>query len=306
MRRLALFVALFLMLSLSACNSSSVTDVVSDTSLSYNVSSQFIINESSDEFNSSEIESGDNSGSSEITSSEEIVSNNSGTENTDKEEKTMKILFVGNSYTYYNDMPAMLRTLATDNGKKVLVDSVTKGGRKLYENLSTSDENYKKICSLADSNEYDVLILQEHSRFSLSNYADYENAVLKLIEIVGAKRNILYCTWGLHTGNPGLTENGWTNVQMTELLYNTVKKAAEKSGAEISPVGLCFDEILKIDANADLYNGDEFSHPSYMGSCVVALTHYRKIFGENPSDISSLNLDKQTLQMICDIVKVTN
>ena len=33
----------------------------------------------------------------------------------------MKILFIGNSYTYYNDLPAILKALAEENGKAVEV-----------------------------------------------------------------------------------------------------------------------------------------------------------------------------------------
>ena len=57
----------------------------------------------------------------------------------------MKILFIGNSYTYFNDMPRLLEQLMRDNGIDVTVDSVTKGGRKLFENLQANDENSEKI-----------------------------------------------------------------------------------------------------------------------------------------------------------------
>ena len=45
----------------------------------------------------------------------------------------MKILFIGNSYTYYNHMPEIFERLARENGKEVQVFSVTCGGHKLYE-----------------------------------------------------------------------------------------------------------------------------------------------------------------------------
>ena len=41
----------------------------------------------------------------------------------------MNILFIGNSYTYYNDMPAIFQALARDNGKDVNTYAVTKGAR---------------------------------------------------------------------------------------------------------------------------------------------------------------------------------
>ena len=40
----------------------------------------------------------------------------------------MKILFIGNSYTYYNDMPALLESLMCENGYDAKIHSVTKGG----------------------------------------------------------------------------------------------------------------------------------------------------------------------------------
>lgn len=40
----------------------------------------------------------------------------------------MNILFIGNSYTYYNDMPKMLESLARAAGFYAEVASVTKGG----------------------------------------------------------------------------------------------------------------------------------------------------------------------------------
>ena len=54
----------------------------------------------------------------------------------------MNILFIGNSYTYYNDMPNILEALAKENGKDLSADAVTKGGRKLYANLDAEDEYF--------------------------------------------------------------------------------------------------------------------------------------------------------------------
>ena len=42
----------------------------------------------------------------------------------------MKLLFIGNSYTYFNEMPEQLEALMRENGFDVTVHSVTKGGRK--------------------------------------------------------------------------------------------------------------------------------------------------------------------------------
>ena len=48
------------------------------------------------------------------------------------------ILFVGNSYTYYHDLPQLFCSLACENGHEVRVDSVTKGARRLTRTENTA------------------------------------------------------------------------------------------------------------------------------------------------------------------------
>ena len=45
----------------------------------------------------------------------------------------MKLLFVGNSHTYVNDLPAMFMQLCQAAGENVYTHSVTKGGWRLRQ-----------------------------------------------------------------------------------------------------------------------------------------------------------------------------
>ena len=209
----------------------------------------------------------------------------------------MKILFIGNSYTYFNEMPAIFCALATENGYEVQVDAVTKGGRRLYENLAPEDEYHKKIAALLEQNEYDVLILQEQSFFALVDYAQFANGIKGLIEWVGAKRNVLYATWGRHEGCPLLEEHGWTTESMTDLLAKAYEKAALECGAEVSPVGRCFARVRALEPSLELYTPD-LSHPSHLGSCVAAVMHYRTVFGVLPDACTALKSDSDTVGVI--------
>ena len=216
----------------------------------------------------------------------------------------MNILFIGNSYTYYNDMPQMLAALAKENGNDVSVDAVTKGGRKLYANLTEGDEYLAQILSLCDQKSYDVLFLQEQSYFPLIDAKGFQTGVGGLKELVRAKRTILYATWGRKEGCPLLEEKGWTSSGMTRDLYDAYLLAAELCGAELSPVGLCFDLLTREHPEIDLHNPD-LSHPSYAGSCVAAMAHYKKIFGSIPQKRSSLDVDPTTLSLLADAVDRT-
>lgn len=212
----------------------------------------------------------------------------------------MKILFIGNSYTFYNDMPKMLAELGVENGKELEVDSVTRGGRKLYENLVSGDEHNSKILELIAKKSYDVLILQEQSYFALVDYAEFERGVRGLVELVGAKRVILYATWGRKTGCDLLLKYGWSSAEMGEKLFAAYSSAAKVCGAEVSPVGLCFNKINAI-GDFELYHPD-LSHPSRLGTVIGVLCHYKKIFGELPEKCETLALSAKEKRVVFDTV----
>ena len=78
-------------------------------------------------------------------------------------------------------------------------------------------------------------------------------------------------------------------------------KAAELVHGELSPVGLCFAKAVETPPEIDLYDPDK-SHPSYAGSCVAALCHYKTVFGEMPADLSALKLDGEAVAKLVAIV----
>ncbi len=45
----------------------------------------------------------------------------------------LRVLFAGNSYTYYNDMPAVVAELGAATGAPIEVDAVTMGGATLRD-----------------------------------------------------------------------------------------------------------------------------------------------------------------------------
>lgn len=213
----------------------------------------------------------------------------------------MKILFVGNSYIYYNDLPKLLDGLLNENGFEAQADEVTKGGRRLYENLAADDEKHLEILEKCGNAKYDVLILQEQSYFSLVDYEKFACGVLGVKDMVGAERTVLYATWGRKAGCDLLDEMGWSSEGMTNMLYEAYSMAAEASGSEISPVGLCFGALVKKHPDIELYCPD-MSHPSYIGSCVAAIALYKSIVGKLPCNFSSLALNPQVLEAIKETV----
>lgn len=206
--------------------------------------------------------------------------------------KSMNILFIGNSYTYYNDLPAIFEKLANENGKNVMTSSVTFGGARLHQFVE-DNEYAKMLDELLEKNQYDICILQEQSILPIVNYTLFLEGIKNLnTKLDGMLKNfILYETWGRKNGSETLEEYGWTNESMTKHLSEAYGKAAKEISAEVAHVGLNFFEVYKKHPEIELYNEDK-THPSYKGSCLAALTFYKNIFGTVPEKTDSLELSE--------------
>ncbi len=212
----------------------------------------------------------------------------------------MKILFVGNSYTYYNDMPKLLEGLANANGHPAEVFAVTKGGRKLHQHLDVEDEYSRPLVELSDGrHHFDWVFLQEQSYLPLEDFGLFADGVRRLAERLCPVTDgfILYQTWGRRDDHPLLAERGWTHESMADGLAEAYQKMAKEIGAKVSPVGRAFTRVYRGHPEIELYAQDLF-HPSYIGSCLAALTHYETLFGEKPRDLSALDLPAETLEVL--------
>ncbi len=195
------------------------------------------------------------------------------------------ILFIGNSYTYYNDMPsAIFSELLKADGREVEVTAITKGGWTLEKFADPTDTYGAAVdAALSESGKYGIVILQEQSLRPAINkekfFAAAENLAAR-IRATGAEP-VLYATWGRHSDSPDLETHHMTNRTMTERLDAAYSELGEKIGAPVVHVGKAFYEIYTERGEIDLYNPD-LSHPSYAGSYLAASALYAALFGDVP------------------------
>ncbi|MEJ1935593.1 hypothetical protein WDZ92_35820, partial [Nostoc sp. NIES-2111] len=120
-----------------------------------------------------------------------------------QEEPPLRVLFLGNSYTYFNDLPGMVSKLAaTSGGRKIDAKSVTRGGANLSELWSVTNG-----VETLRSGEWDVVVLQEQSTLG-ANFFDGRwqvndpAAMLRWAKFWHTEiqrknaKTILYLTWG--------------------------------------------------------------------------------------------------------------
>ena len=203
----------------------------------------------------------------------------------------MKILFIGNSYTYYNDMPKLFERIARENGTEATCFSVTCGGRRLFEYTETEDDYSRQIDALTAEHRFDRVILQDHSVISLLDFEGFQRGVRQLEEKLRpcAKEFLLYETWGRKTGSETLAEHGWTNESMTFGIADAYRKLGGLLQTPVAYVGLKFYAVGRQHPEIELYDPDR-THPSYAGSCLAAITLYTAVFGSYPAKLASLAL----------------
>lgn len=208
----------------------------------------------------------------------------------------MNILFIGNSYTYFNDLPAVFAALANENGRDVTACSVTRGGRRLNQFSDAEDDCTEELCAvLADRGPFDVVFLQEQSMLPYRDYDAFFNGaahVAGTVRAAGAKRLCFYVTWGRRPNCPTLAEMGWTHDTMTAGLHEAYFRAAEALSMECADVGAAFHQFVAADNGDFLYDPDG-SHPSYAGTALAALVMYKTVFGEMPVQTASLHVEPQ-------------
>lgn len=196
----------------------------------------------------------------------------------------MRILFVGNSFTYFNDMPEMLGDIARLNGDDLEVESVTKGGRSLLQHLEADDECSEKLRK-AFFDRPDAVVLQEQSHTPISSadsFVGATRALVKKIRDVGATP-YLYATWGYKKGHPKLELYGKDTADMEKKLREAYTAVGKELDVGVCHVGAAMTYAYT-KSDIELYQADCY-HPSVQGSLIAALTVYSTVFSTDPSNL---------------------
>ncbi len=211
------------------------------------------------------------------------------------------ILFVGNSYTYYNDMPAILTALAKSAGIEVNTKSIVKGGATLQWHLTANENGDVVPFNELRSSSYDFVVIQEQSdRPAIDPKAFLDSVKLLCDEAkkCGATP-VFYSTWAKKEGHENLKKYSMTRPEMADRLASSYRLAAEESEGLLAPVGKAFMALSESHPEIELYNPDG-SHPSYAGSYLAAIILFAAIFEEAPEKCTFAGeLDEK----IADILK---
>lgn len=216
------------------------------------------------------------------------------------ENQTIKVLFLGNSLEYYNQMDTeIFPSLCESAGKNVEVTSVTESGTTLYRLSSENTGIGKKVLQTLDEGDFDYVILQPSRRVTPFEYSVYHaeyQAALKLngiINDIGAKTLIL-ASPGLNTGKVGVYTMDSSGVDSTSTYSLPIDRkthqiffknlayelSREMVNAQVVDLGDAVEYALEAFPNLAFYQSDK-RHPSNLGSYLTAACIYSSIFSES-------------------------
>jgi hypothetical protein len=185
--------------------------------------------------------------------------------------KPIRVLFVGNSYTYVNDLPKMIADLAKAGNQRPLEHArVTAGGWSLEQHWKAG-----KVSKEIAKEKWDYVVLQEQSLRPLTDpkllfeYAGNLDAEIKKSGV----KTMLYQTWARQDAPE-------KQADLSKAYFDLGKEL----GAKVAPVGEAWAKAIKDDPKLVLYNADK-SHPSKVGTYLTACVFYAAIYGKSPEGL---------------------
>jgi len=167
----------------------------------------------------------------------------------------VRVLFIGNSFTARNDLPALIAEQMAASGGRLEHQLIWAGGAPLRRHWNAGDARHA-----IESARWDYVVLQEQSTLPLKNPERmYESVALfdALIRDAGA-RTALYMTWA-RAHAP----------ESQEVIADVYLNVGYALDALVVPVGLEWQRALGSAAAPTLYDRDG-SHPSLDGSRLAA------------------------------------
>lgn len=179
----------------------------------------------------------------------------------------LRVLFVGNSLTYANDLPLMVQAFARAAGEEMSVEAVTQSGFSLEDHWRKGDAS-----RAITRQRWDVVVLQHGPSSLASSRAELRASTRKLARIVrkAGGRPALYMVW------PDLSRQAY---------FDDVRESYSLAAADVDGIFIPAGEALRAawrrNPKAPLYGRDRF-HPSLAGSYAAALSIYGMLSGREP------------------------
>jgi hypothetical protein len=182
---------------------------------------------------------------------------------------SLRVLFIGNSLTYANDLPAMVKAIAEHNGKKFAYETVAYPDLSLEDHLVRGD-----AVRLIKAGKWDFVVLQQGSSAlpeSRMNLIEFTRRFAHEIKRVGAKPAMMM-VWT------------WEDRQFDfDRVHESYELAAKEVDGIFIPAGESWRAAWKEKPELKLYS--DRLHPTALGSCLAAAVTYKILFNASSIEL---------------------
>jgi hypothetical protein len=194
---------------------------------------------------------------------------------------TIDVLFVGNSYIYFNNLPGLVEGISKGlDGPVVRTAAHTHGGATLRQHIA-SGHLPRVFDERTAQGGWDRVVLQEQSTLgstpdpetgTLGSAEGFHAAARELVKQIDARHAnaVLYMTWA-KKAFPA----------QTETLSRAYRSIGTELGAQVAPAGEAWAEVRRARPEFDLFISDG-SHPNPAGSYLNACVIYATLTGRSP------------------------
>lgn len=194
--------------------------------------------------------------------------------------ESLDVLFIGNSYTYYNNLPALLEEIAAadPSGPRIRASMVARGGACLEDHRAEESGLHE-----LEDDAPDFVVLQGQStfcrvllvdgRYRVADAGSYRRHGRFYVEAIRESGSVpvLFGHWKREEAP------AWDQWAIDEAVWGL----ARETRARVAPVGDAFQIALRGDPGLELYDADH-SHPAPTGSFLAAQVLYVVLTGRDP------------------------
>lgn len=189
-----------------------------------------------------------------------------------------RVLFIGNSLTYTNNLPGMLRDIGKEAGDTISIRMVAFANYALIDHI-------REGTSLAaiNSGPWDVVVLQQGpttlgiNRDSLILWTQMFDPYIR----AGGARPALMMAWTYKA-----------HLSSMPLVHESFEMAANAVDGLFLPVGEAWLNAWKAEPGLPLYGDDDF-HPTPLGTAIAALVIEEQITGRDPRTMPTALLQQR-------------
>ncbi|MEM8889268.1 MAG: hypothetical protein AAGD28_14925 [Bacteroidota bacterium] len=192
-----------------------------------------------------------------------------------QEVEAQKILFVGNSYTYFWNLPQTVEAMAKEKDFPLEARQSTSGGTHWGHHWR--GERELKTREKIENGNFSAVVFQNHSMSALNRVDSMFYFGGRFAELAESKQAdvYLYMTWARE----------W-NPYMQAEIKEQYMALGEKLGAKVVPVGPAWERARQLRPGFPLYDEDQ-SHPSALGTYLTACVFFGTFSGQSPVGLPS-------------------